>query len=107
MLLYYFTITHLPSGHTTVTLVWAVDANVPLFGLKYATLFIVCLILFIILLPFNAILCFTKTAMRLQLVNHFKPLIDAYSYIKFEPPVYWQMYPFNIQNKLLRATCRT
>ena len=76
VLFYYSTITHLPSGHTT--LVWAVDANIPLFGLKYTTLFVVCLILFIILLPFNAILCFTKTAMRLQLVNHFKPLIDAY-----------------------------
>ena len=76
VLFYYSTITHLPSGHTT--LVWAVDANVPLFGLKYTALFIVCLILFIILLPFNAILCFTKTTMRLKLVNHFKPLIDAY-----------------------------
>ena len=73
VLFYYSTITHLPSGHTT--LVWAVDANVPLFGLKYTTLFVVCLILFVILLPFNAILCFTKIAMRLQLVN---PLIDAY-----------------------------
>ena len=62
VLFYYSTITHLPSGHTT--LVWAVDANVPLFGLKYTALFIVCLLLFIILLPFNAILCFTKTAMR-------------------------------------------
>ena len=76
VLFYYSTITHLPGGHTT--LVWAVDANIPLFGLKYTTLFVVCLILFIVLLPFNAILCFTKTAMRLQLVNHFKPLIDAY-----------------------------
>ena len=76
MLFYYSTITHLPSGHTT--LVWAVDANVPLFGLKYPALFIVCLILFMILLPFNGILYFTKTAMRLRLVDHFKPLIDAY-----------------------------
>ena len=76
VLFYYSTITRLPSGHTT--LVWAVDANVSLFGLKYTTLFVVCLILFAILLPFNAILCFTKTAMRLRLVNHFKPLIDAY-----------------------------
>ena len=76
VLFYFSTITHLPSGHTT--LVWAVDANVPLFGLKYTVLFIVCLVLFIILLPFNAVLCFTKSAMRLRLVNHFKPLIDAY-----------------------------
>ena len=76
VLFYYSTITHLPSGHTT--LVWAVDANVPLFGLKFTVLFIVCLILFVILLSFNAVLCFTKTAMRLHSVNHFKPLIDAY-----------------------------
>ena len=76
VLFYYSTINHLPSGHTT--LVWAVDANISLFGLKYTTLFVVCLILFIVLLPFNAILCITKTAMRLQFVNHFKPLIDAY-----------------------------
>ena len=76
MLFYHSTITHLPSGHTK--LLWAVDANVPLFGLKYSALFIICLILFITLLPFNAVLCFTKTAMRLNSVNHFKPLIDAY-----------------------------
>ena len=76
VLFYYSTITHLPSGRTT--LMWAVDANVPLFGLKYTVLFIVCLILFSVLLIFNVILWFTKTAMRLQLVNHFKPLIDAY-----------------------------
>ena len=76
VLFYYSTITHLPSGHNA--LVWAADANVPLFGLKYTALFIVCLVLFIILLPFNVILCFTKSAMRLKLVNHFKPLIDAY-----------------------------
>ena len=43
VLFYYSTITHLPSGHTT--LVWAVDANVPLFGLKYTALFIACLVL--------------------------------------------------------------
>ena len=72
----YSTITHLPSGHTT--LVWAVDANIPLFCLKCIALFIVCLVLLIVLLPFNAILCFTKSAMRLKCVNHFKPLIDAY-----------------------------
>ena len=76
VLFYYSTITHLPSGHNT--LVWAVDANIPLFGLKYTVLFIVCLILLITLLLFNGILCFTKTAMKLRLVNHFKPLIDAY-----------------------------
>ena len=76
VLFHYSTITHLPSEHTT--LVWAVDANVPLFGVKFTILFIVCLVLFMILLLFNAILIFTKTLSRFKSINHFKPLIDAF-----------------------------
>ena len=72
----YSTITHLPSKHTT--LVWSVDANVPLFGVKFTILFIVCLILFLILVPFNVILLFTRTLSRFRFVNKFKPLLDAY-----------------------------
>ena len=75
VLFYYSTITHLPNGCTT--LVWAVDANVPLFGLKYTALFIVCLTLFLMLLPFNAILIF-KLLSCFKFINHFKPIIDAY-----------------------------
>ena len=72
----YSTITHLPSKHAT--LVWSVDANVPLFGVKFTTLFIVCLILFLILVPFNVILLFTRTLSRFRFINKFKPLLDAY-----------------------------
>ena len=72
----YSTITHLPSKHTT--LVWSVDANVPLFGVRFISLFIVCLILFLILVPFNVILLFTRTLSRFRLINKFKPLLDAY-----------------------------
>ena len=72
----YSTITHLPSKHTT--LVWSVDANVPLFGVRFTILFIVCLILFLILVPFNVILLFTRTLSRFGFVNKFKPLLDAY-----------------------------
>ena len=72
----YSTITHLPSKHTR--LVWSVDANVPFFGVKFTILFIVCLILFLILVPFNVILLFTRTLSRFRLINKFKPLLDAY-----------------------------
>ena len=72
----YSTITHLPSKHTT--LVWSVDTNVPLFGAKFTILFIVCLILFLILAPFNIILLFTRTLSRFKFINKFKPLLDAY-----------------------------
>ena len=72
----YSTITHLPSKHTT--LVWSMDANVPLFGVRFTILFIVCLILFLILVPFNVILLFTRTLSRFRFINKFKPLLDAY-----------------------------
>ena len=76
ILFFYSTITHLPSKHTT--LVWSVDANVPLFGVRFTILFIVCLILFLTLVPFNVILLFTRTLSRYRFINKFKPLLDAY-----------------------------
>ena len=72
----YSTITSLPSKNTT--LVWSVDTEVQLFGLKFIVLFIVCLVLFLILLPFNTVLIFTRTLSQFKCINHFKPLLDAY-----------------------------
>ena len=76
VLFFYSSITHLPSQHTTQ--VWSVDANIPLFGVKFTIIFIVCLLLFLILLPFNIILLFTRTLSRFNVINKFKPLLDAY-----------------------------
>ena len=75
-LFFYSPVTHLPSGQTT--LMWSVDANVPLFGVKFTTLFTVCLVIFVLLIPFNILLLFTKTLSRFKQVNRFKPLLDAY-----------------------------
>ena len=72
----YSTITSLPNK--TTTLVWSVDANVARFGIKFIALFVVCLILFLILIPFNITLLFTRTLMRYRIVNYFKPLLDVY-----------------------------
>ena len=72
----YSTITHLPSQHTT--LVWSVDANIPLFGVKFTILFVICVVLFCTLILFNGILVFTKTLSQFNLINKFTPLIDAY-----------------------------
>ena len=44
----YSTITHLPSGHQQI--VWSIDASVSLFGLKFTIIFIVCLVLFLLLI---------------------------------------------------------
>ena len=76
VLFYYTSLTHLPSKRTTV--VWSVDANIPLFGFQFIILFIVCLILFLFLVTFNTILLFTRTLSRFRYINKFKPLLDAY-----------------------------
>ena len=72
----YTSITHLPSNRTT--LVWSVDTSVPLFGVKFTILFIVCLILFLILVSFNVALIFSNKFSYLKITSHLKPLLDAY-----------------------------
>ena len=72
----YSTITHLPSGHQQI--VWSIDASVPLFGLKFTILFITCLVLSLILIPFNLILLFNRSLLRFRIINHFKPILDAF-----------------------------
>ena len=87
VLFFYSTITHLPSKHTIP--VWSVDANVPLFGVRFTILFIVCLILFLILVPFNVILLLTRTLSRFRFINKFKPLLDAYHGSYKDKYYYW------------------
>ena len=76
VLFFYSSITHLPTNHTRH--VWSVNPNVPLFGVKFTFLFVMCIILFLILVPFNVILVFTKMLSRFNVVTKFKPLLDAY-----------------------------
>ena len=76
VLFFFSPITNLPSGH--ITYVWSVDTNVPLFGVKFSILFTVCIVLFLILLPFIILLLFPRTLSRFHLINTFKPLLDAY-----------------------------
>ena len=72
----YSTITSLPNK--TTILVWSVDTGTKLFGLKFSFLFVACLVLFLILLPFNIVLIFTRTLSKFKFINHFKPILDAY-----------------------------
>jgi len=76
VLFFYTSITRLPSNHITV--VWSVDTSVPLFGVKFTILFAACLILFLILVPFNVVLILTKKLSYFKLVTYFKPLLDAH-----------------------------
>ena len=83
----YSTITHLPSGHKQI--VWSIDASVPLFGLKFTILFIICLLLFFLLIPFNIILLFTRYLLQFRLINRFKPLLDAFQGSCKDKYYYW------------------
>ena len=83
----YSTITELPSNHQH--LVWSIDASVPLFGVKFTILFITCLILFVVLIPFNMTLLFTRYVMRFRIINRFKPLLDAFQGSYKHKHYYW------------------
>ena len=52
-------------------------------------MFIVYLILFLILVPFNVILLFTRTLSRFRFINKFKPLLDAYQGPYKDKLYYW------------------
>jgi len=83
----YSKIIHLPSKDDTI--VWSIDANVPLFSAKFITLFLVCLILFVVLVPFNIILLFKRLLLRFSLITKFKPLLGAYQGPYTDRVYYW------------------
>ena len=72
----YSTITYAPSGQQE--LVWSVDASVPLFGLKFTILFIICLALLLIILFFNIIMLFARYLIHFNLTNGIKHLLVAF-----------------------------
>ena len=87
VLFQYSTFTHLPTNH--VNIVWLISTNTPLFGLKFIVLFIICMILFLILLPFNVILLFTRTLSCFKFITSFKPLLDVYFAPYKDKAFYW------------------
>ena len=110
----YSTIIHLPSGHKQI--VWSIDASVPLFGLKFTILFITCLVLFLLLIPFNITLLFTRHLLQFRIVYRFKPLLDAFQGSYKDRYYYWvavhlimrsllfAMYGFQTSLKLILST---
>ena len=87
VLFLYTRVTYLPSNNTK--LVWSVDANVAVFGVKFMIVFIACLLLFSIMIPFNVVLLFTRFLFRFRLISKFKPLIDAYQGAYTDKCYYW------------------
>ena len=83
----YSEITQLPSKNTTI--VWSVCTNIPLFSARFIVLFIVCLIFLLIVLPFNAILLFSRKLTYFKFINRLKPLLDAYHGPYKDKVPYW------------------
>ena len=75
-LFWYYKVTHLPGNK--VEYFWSVDTTVNLFGIRFLIMFVVSFILFLTLLPFNAVLLFPRLLSRFKFVNTFKPLLDTY-----------------------------
>ena len=110
----YSTITHLPNGDQQ--LVWSIDASVPLFELKFAILFITCLVLFILLVPFTIILLFSRFLSQFRIINRFKPLLDAFQGSYKDKYHYWigltmiirstlfSLYAFQVKMRLILST---
>ena len=107
----YSTITQLPSGDQQ--LVWSIDASVPLFGVKFTILFITCLVLFLLLIPFNIILLFTRYLSQFRIISQFKPLLDAFQGSYKDKYYYWvgvhlifrsmcfALYGFQVKSRLV------
>ena len=76
-LFFYSKVTSLESRKKEI--LWSIDINVPLFGVKFFCLFILCLVLLVaIIIPLNLTLLLPKTSYRIKYVNYFKPLLDVY-----------------------------
>ena len=76
VLFFYSEIIHLPSKN--ITLVWSLDVSVPLCGVKFLIAFLICLVIFIVMLHFNVLLLFARQLLCFKYINTFKPLLDAY-----------------------------
>ena len=98
----YSTITELPNGHQQ--LVWSIDASVPLFGVKFTILFITCLVLFLLLIPFNIILLFTRYLLQFKIINHFIPILDVFQGSYKIQYYYWVAIYIIVRNVLFAAT---
>ena len=87
VLFFYTKITHLPSRHTQ--LFWLVDTSVELFEIKFAILFVICLLIIIVLLFFDVLLIFRSSLSRFRVINTFKPLLDPYLSPYKDKYLYW------------------
>ena len=77
VLFYYQPVYHLETNE--YELFWPIDTSITLFEAKFISLFVVCLLIFLVyLVPINVILLFPTYCLRFRRVVYFKPFIDAF-----------------------------
>ena len=77
VLFYYQPVYHLETNK--YELFWPIDTSVKVFAPKFISLFVICLLIFLIfLIPINVILLFPTYCFRFKRVVYFKPFIDAF-----------------------------
>jgi len=96
---FYTTIITIP-GHSSKNL-WLLDLTIPQFGWKFSLLISVCLLVFLFLLMFNAILLFTKPLMRFRIIHWFKPLLNAFQGPLKSQYYYWVGIQLLIRNAVV------
>ena len=101
VLFMYSTITDYPSNVSSV--VWSIDANVPLFGLRHSILFAFSLLIFLSLILYTCLLLFGRYLrnFKFRVIVYINPLLNAYNKVYRDNYCYWLSYELIIRCVLL------
>ena len=98
VLFLYSTITDYPSNVSSV--VWSIDANVPLFGLRHSILFAFGICIFLLLILYTILLLFGSLR-NFRVAVYINPLLNAHSKAYKNNCCYWIGYELIIRCVLL------
>ena len=98
VLFLYSTITDYPSNVSSV--MWSIDANVPLFGLHHSILFTFSLLIFLLLTLYTCLLLFGKILRNFRVMVYINHLLNAYNKA-YKKSYYWMGYGLIIRCILL------
>ena len=99
VLFLYSTITNYPSNVSSV--MWSIDANVPLLGLHHSVLFTFSLLIFLVLTLYTCILLFGRILRNFSVTVHINHLLNAYNKAYKKNRCYWIGYELIIRCVLL------
>ena len=99
VLFLYSTITDYPSNVSSV--MWSIDANVPLFGLHHSILFTFSLLIFLLLTLYTCLLLFGMILRNFRVMVYINHLLNAYNKAYKKNCCYWIGYELIIRCVLL------